>query len=356
MIGRTNAGGGGSLGKSTLIVQTETGSTVTVTKGAETRGTVEKYGVWAFSGLAAGEWTVKAVKSGKTATKTVTMDGTKSVMVALAFNVIPAFTYTGDYEIVDDDDNPITTTTGNWKIRFLTSGTLTFTDLRGAADGIDVFLVGGGGGGGKAYSDPGGGGGGGYTTTAKGIVLELNTVYTVTVGSGGVGVVIETSKISNANPGGATSAFGFSAAGGTGGYVHAYVPGGSTSTHWSVSAGDGGCGGGLPSFNNAGTQVYPGKGGVDGGNGENYNASSESRKGGKGQGTTTREFATASGKLYSGGGATGDTNNGTAASGEGGSGVNTGGGGKGESTSGTAERQDGFSGIVIIRNHREGAA
>lgn len=68
----------------------------------------------------------------------------------MTFSTIPAFTYTGDYEIVDDNDNPITTSSGNWKIRFLTSGTLKITDLRGAENGIDVFLAGGGGGGGAA--------------------------------------------------------------------------------------------------------------------------------------------------------------------------------------------------------------
>ena len=34
-------------------------------------------------------------------------------------NTIPTFTYTGEYEIVDDDGNTITASTGNWKIRFL---------------------------------------------------------------------------------------------------------------------------------------------------------------------------------------------------------------------------------------------
>ena len=60
---------------------------------------------------------------------------------------IPTFTYTGNYEVVDDDDNVISDVDsyeGNWKIRFLTSGTFESTsDVL-----VDVFLVGGGGGGG----------------------------------------------------------------------------------------------------------------------------------------------------------------------------------------------------------------
>ena len=39
--------------------------------------------------------------------------------------VLPTFTYTGEYEIVNDDDTPYTEGNKNWKIRFLTSGKLT---------------------------------------------------------------------------------------------------------------------------------------------------------------------------------------------------------------------------------------
>ena len=46
------------------------------------------------------------------------------------------FTYTGEYLLIDDND-------GNWRLKFLTSGTfIPLTDIM-----IDVFLVGGGGGG-----------------------------------------------------------------------------------------------------------------------------------------------------------------------------------------------------------------
>ena len=47
------------------------------------------------------------------------------------------FTYTGEYIIVPEGDS------GDWKVKFLTSGTFTATD----ALLIDMFAVGGGGGG-----------------------------------------------------------------------------------------------------------------------------------------------------------------------------------------------------------------
>ena len=52
---------------------------------------------------------------------------------------LPNFTYSGTYTLIDDGDK-------NWRIKFLTSGTLVFTSLSG---NIDVFILGGGGGGNK---------------------------------------------------------------------------------------------------------------------------------------------------------------------------------------------------------------
>ena len=51
----------------------------------------------------------------------------------------PDYTYTGQAQTVDDGD-------GNWRIKFLTSGT--FMLLSPDTLDIDAFLVGGGGGGG----------------------------------------------------------------------------------------------------------------------------------------------------------------------------------------------------------------
>lgn len=339
MIGRTNAGGGG-LGKSTLIVQTETGSTVTVTKGTETKTARESYGVWAFPGLAAGDWTVKAVKDGKTATKTVTMDGTNSAMVTVVFSVIPAFTYTGDYETTDDNGNPITASLDNWNIRLLTSGTLRFQDLRGAVNGVDVFNAGGGGGG--ALTSYAGGGGGGYCGTDYGLRIKTNTDYVITIGAGGA----------PNTDGGTTSGIGTSRSGGKRG-------------NDTGIGGNGGSGGGGSGFS-AGAN-----GGSDGGNGENGAESAAgggTKAGGTGQGTTTKSFGT--GAIYCNGGG------GAARSGSGGSGggsgsnkggngassadkiagsaqANSGSGGGGASNwVGSAVAGSGGSGIVIIRNKR----
>lgn len=320
MIGRTNASGGG-LTKSTLVVQTESGSTVTAAKGSEVRTAGERFGVWAFPGLAAGSWTVKAVKDGKTATKVVAMDGTASVMVTLEFNAVPAFTYTGEYELVDDNDNPINATTGNWKIRFLTSGTLKFTALRGAENGIDVFLVGGGG---SPYSkaDSGwakpGGAGSGYTKTSRNISIDQGIEYTITIGAGGAGA---------ATSGGCTSAFGLSAQGGKTGLSNG-------------TGGDGGSGGGGGGYLNhngvdATGWTNPGNGGTDGANGEKGYYS-----GGNGQGTTTREFGDGAGKRYAAGGVGGGGSDGH---------------GKKRGTVDVPLENSGcdtYAGIVIIRNKR----
>lgn len=335
MISRTNAGGG--LGKSTLVVQTESGSVVTVSKGTETRNAVGGYGVWAFPGLSAGEWTVKAMKDGMTATKTVTMDGTNSVAVSLVYSKIPAFSYSGDYEIVDDADTPITTSDGNWKIRFLTSGVFTPTDLRGAENGIDVFLVGGGSGGKNNKNDyeTGSGGGGGKTETVRNFQITANTAYPITIGAGG----------SPNKNGGQTIAFGSIVDGGVGKH-----------------GGSGGGGIGYAGYSDGGG--YDGE--YDGGDPEG------SLYPGTGQGTTTREFGDIGGTLYSAGGGAGDywnadeeTNRESIKPGDDSAGTgalsetiaatagkaNRGGGGGGGSNK-KANAAPGGSGIVIIRNAR----
>jgi len=242
-------------------------------------------------------------------------------------NTIPVFTYTGDYEIVDDNNKVITTSTGNWKIRFLTGGTLIFTDLRGAANGIDVFLVGGGGG--AVFTGTGyncGGGGGGYTKTKKGVSVTT-TSYEIIIGSGGEGVAAANQT---GGRGGTTSAFGQSAEGG-------YGSGGGGYNVGCRKGGDGGSGGGGQGCSTDDEC----KGGSDGSNGFGPVA-------GQGQGTTTREFGETSGKLYSsgGGGSMGGGRWGVAGTGS--RGDNTGAGGNTQYPIG----QSGFSGIVVIRNKR----
>lgn len=308
----TEGGGAGGV----LTVTVSPGELVTVSNSDKSQAkAANASGVAVFKGLKAGPWTVAVTRNGKPTAKTVIVVTDYSVSIPLS--TIPEFTYTGDYEIVNDSDEPITVSQDNWKIRFLTSGTLTFTNLNGAENGIDVFLVGGGGNGETIRGARGGGGG--YTKTVKGVSIAIATPYTVTIGASS----------------GTSSAFGVSANGASG-----------------ADGGSGGGGGGSSS----GTS---GNGGSNGGNGTAGNVSN----GGTGQGTTTREFGESTGKLYSGGGggsaayagAAGDSTAGAGANfgGAAKNGVANTGGGGGAAYSGTAGR--GGSGIAIIRNAR-GAA
>ncbi len=226
----------------------------------------------------------------------------------------------GSYKVVDDDDSTISdldTYQGDWKIRFLTSGTFKITALNGAENGIDVFLVGGGANGGANiwYSDessytPGGGGGSGKTKTKKAVSVAVGTSYNIVIGAGG-------------STGGSSSAFGVSVSGGS-------KP--TDKTKYGTTGGNGGSGGG-------GSGAAGGKNGANGGDGNN-----EYSGGGSGQGTTTREFGSSSGKLYATGGSGGKTNNTKTA--------NTGNGGDGATSSSSSTPTSGASGIVIIRNKR----
>lgn len=340
-----NMSGGGSPGKTvTVHVTPGTGANVTCTNGKKTfTGTTDASGDAVFK-LTKGVWTITAENSGATFTQNVNVSDDCTVNISL--EQIPEFTYTGDYEIVDDNNTPISSTLGNWKIRFLTSGTLTFTALNGASDGIDVFLVGGGGGGSNTTNEGGyfcsgsGGGGGGYTATYNGMTVGDAIDYNIVVGAGG----------SAGSNGGESSAFGVSISGGKRG----------SSGSGGGSGGSGGGGGGESDING-------GKGGSDGSNGTaSYSGA------GTGQGTTTREFGESSGKLYAGGGGGGGKTGASGGSGGGGAGasnssatasassgtVNAGGGGGGGnshySTGGvTSKGGSGGSGIVIIRNARE---
>lgn len=214
---------------------------------------------------------------------------------------LPEFTYdNGVCQLINDEG-------GNWRIKFLTSGTLTFTNLGSGKNGIDVFLVGGGGACGYSLNsaDNLGSGGGGYTRTLRGLVIEENKAYQITVGDGGN----RPSSNNTQTRGGTSSAFALTAAGGYSGL--------------NISGGKGGSGG-------AGSNSTVG--GTDGGDGGG--------PGGTGQGTTTREFGEETGTLYASGGYFGSGN------GE----DNTGDGGGGVPQSAAATK--GGSGIVIVRNNR----
>ena len=319
---------GGSPNKSTIIVTAPTGSTVTCKMGSTTKTATEKNGVWTFGGLDLGTWTITSTKGGDIATQDVVITRLTVEYVTIVYRITPEFTYTGDYEVVDDSDNLISDFANwknNWKIRFLTSGTLTFTKLNGWNGQLDVFLVGGGGAGGNGVwadgyvqSDRrGGGAGAGYTTTKAGVSVTINTPYSINIGAGAAAPWRDPKDEGSA--GGDTSAFSFTAKGG------GASKGG--------SGGNGGSGGGNEGH----------EGATDGGGGTNAGA---------GQGTTTREFGESSGKLYATGGSGVSKKNGQANTGDGGSG-----GKYNETSSGTAASGgSGGSGIAIIRNHRGEAA
>ena len=247
----------------------------------------------------------------------------------------PSYTYTGSANLIDDGSY-------NYRIKFLTSGVITFTSLGSFANGIDVFCVGGGGGGGFC------GGGGGYTKTGS-FVPNVNTPYEIVIGAGDAGTKTSRSNHANSSHGGSTSAFGVTATGGG----H-----GSDFDVSSPAGGNGGSGGGYGGSTS--------NGGSDGGNGSGGNP-------GIGQGRTTREFGQSGATLYAGGGGGGNyaawgdwggpggaggggagtqncSNglNGTANTGGGGGGGYAVGGGEGTNTYGGS----GGSGIVVIRNKR----
>ena len=219
-----------------------------------------------------------------------------------------------DYKLTYNGKCEVTCENENWKVKFLTSGSLTTT----ASLNVDVFLV--------------GGGGGGYTKTVKNITLQPNT-YKIDVGAGGGGGQngkSSTVKLNNA------IINGLSAEGGKTGTIAGGCCG---NCSW---VGAGGNYGGGWSDCNEGTPMYP------------------STFGG-GQGSTTCEFGEGTTtkcntgvKQYSGGGYCGCCYTpsagvgSTTGAGSGGAGqANTGGGGAYYLNAGS-----GGSGIVIFRNKR----
>lgn len=320
---------------STIAVTWPSGSTCTATCGSTTLTAPNTNGSYTFTVHAAGSWVVSCSGGGNSASATVSITASgQSKSVSLTYNKIPAFTYTGQYKIVDDSGNEITsTTTNNWNIRLLTSGTLTFTDLRGMTS-IDVFLVGGGGGSNSktASTDYGtvhsGGAGGGYTKTQKSVSVSANSAISVSIGAGGDAGSSGGTTIVTVN--GST----YSASGGAAGGAPLF----NGSNTVCGSGGSGGSGGGSASSGG----FAGGSGGSDGGNGSSGKSNVfPTGSVGSGQGTTTRAFGESSGELYSYGGSGGGGTPpvvGTLAE-------NTGHGGQGSGGSG-------YSGIAIVRGHR----
>ena len=249
MIFNMVGGGGGSSTKSTIIVSIETGSTVgiydstytTLIKSASEKTTGEYW----LTGLNNGTYYIKATKDTDTATESYTITEYGVYRISMSYQPVPTFTYTGSYEIVDDAGNVLDESsesdmqTENWKIRFLTSGTLNFSKLGNAYNGIDVFLVGGGGGyglnvkGGNGGSDGSNGGAGSNTagvgqgTTTREFGENSGTLYA----GGGGGA--STSSGGNAGDGGggagassSNAANGATNTGGGGGGARSnYTPG-----------------------------------------------------------------------------------------------------------------------------------
>lgn len=310
----------------TIAVTYPSGSTCTCSNGSTTLTAAGTSGSYTFTVPNSGTWTVTCTDGTSTATANVsiTADG-QSSSIALAYVGLPTFAYTGSYTTADDGNN-------NWRIKFLTSGTLTFSKLQGAGSGIDIFCVGGGGGGGAS------GGCGGRTTTVRAVTVTAGTSYQVIVGAGGA----------EGAPGGNSSFGSLASAAGGGG------PEG--------VGGSGGGGSGL--YFSSSNKANGGNGGSDGSNGVNGYGTNGFRNG-TGQGTTTREFGESYGTLYAGGGGgAGDYDCALGSGGAGGGGAggslwdkgpkaggagatNFGGGGGGGSPGGA-----GGSGIVIIRNKR----
>lgn len=241
---------------------------------------------------------------------------------------LPKFTYTGSYTVIDDGH-------GDWRIRFLSSGTLTF--LTTQPKGIDVFLVGGGGGGAwftQHQQTPKAGGGSGYTKTVNGVSVAKGTGYGITIGAGGAA---GGSSGASGGYGGNTTAFGQTAYGGnrsksgtaSDSYrsrcYHNYIP--DVYDDYYAWGGHGGSGGSA--VNDSGLTAQA----TNGANGSTRYLNGYGA-GGTGQGTTTREFGEAGGTLYANGGGSGSSVI-----------ANTGNGGNYDGA--------GSSGIVVIRNHRE---
>ena len=319
----------------TIAVTWPSGSTCTAKCGSTTLTAPNTSGSYTFTVHAAGSWVVSCSGGGNSASATVSITASgQSKSVALTYNKIPAFTYTGEYKIVNDSGTEISeTTTNDWNIQLLTSGTLTFTDLRGTSS-IDVFLVGGGAGSNSktTSTDYGtvhsGGGGGGYTKTQKSVSVSANSAISVSIGAGG----------GAGSSGGTTTVTvngsTYSASGGAAGGAP-WFNGNNT------VCGDGGSGGsGGGSASSGG--FAGGSGGSDGGNGRSGKSNVfPTGSVGRGQGTTTRAFGESSGELYSYGGSGGGGSVpvvGTLA-------ANTGHGGQGSGGSG-------YSGIAIVRGHR----
>lgn len=264
------------------------------------------------------------------------------------------FTYSGQCQVIDDSTEDY----NEWRIKFLTSGTLKFT----ANIAVDIFLVGGGGGGAGNVTNGNnsplcsGGGGGGYTKTLNNITLNKNVSYSIVIGNGGVkGDKAVNGNIHGnyGNPGGNTSISEIAegtVAGGIGG--GGPIPTGDSSS-MPLKGGDGGSGGGSGFFGIVSSATRSTRA-TNGNNGTKCNTTGTVMNWGTpgtGQGSTTKEFGDNGATSYSMGGASGgsDASYGVVS--------NSGNGGDGrchagDKIKGSGHNVDGSSGILIIRKHK----
>ena len=348
----------------TLTVNLNEGSTTQTFNSSYLPGTTLSLTNPTRSGYEFTGWTVEGTGASISGTEltigtsdtTITANWVEKVNPVLSYSCYNAkagsspyvLNYTGNCTVIDDGN-------GNWRVKFLTTGTLTMSK----AITIDAFLVGGGGAGGGLSNSAGSGGGGGYTTTKKNIEIIAFESYVITVGKGGV-----PNASGAGGTGEASTAFNFEALGGKGGLYA------NKNSDYGANGGAGGSGGGASYSGSKGGSG----GGEYGGNGD-AGGTGAKFKGGLGQGTTTCEFgegtlfgcdkgddyaysgggggARVAGQIGSvgGGGVGGDTTGAGYATSYGGAGKkNTGGGGGGSYGTSSIAGGAGGSGIVIIRN------
>lgn len=342
-----------SVWAATVNITYPEGSSCYVSNGSTILTAPDTSGSWTCSVPSADTWTVTCSNGEKSNSKAVelTTDG-QSESVTLGYDFV--YTYSGTSEFKGD-------ASGDWELKLLTSGYFSMSDP-GACDGIiDVFLLGGGGGGGRSSSFGGGGGGeGGHMTNAESVQLTKGVSNEISIGAGG----------SAGTSGGATSAFGSTAVGGSaGGNCTDSSPyalggtGGTSDTPGGASGGDGGRGGAAgTSVGSAGTTCNGGTGGTNStkpfGTGSEYFANTgygSGGGGGAGGAQNTSSYMWFSGILGAGGenagnGGGAQTENSSAI--EATSALENYGGGGGGGRYNDKNGASGGSGVVILRNHR----
>lgn len=271
---------------------------------------------------------------------------------------LPEFTYTGEYELIQES-TMADAVNKNWKIRFTSSGDLTFIQPNSARRKVDLFLVGGGGGSSICITGPASyhwgaraGGAGGYTRTVSNVPIDRRVTYHIHVGAGGQGVTGGGTGSTGEASYFATPSVTYQAAGGFGGNTRRT---GSGDYDFSITGGNGGTGGTTALGYDYGTVAAstPGSA-VDGNDGLRQSGTAgkgqRNLTGPNGEQGTTREFGESTGTLYSNGGGK-DLNNSNQI---GGQTRNTGYGGFANVVypSWPSDAAAGASGIVIMRNAR----